>query len=163
MELQYRLNYLSNNQYFPFLWTYRSNYLPNLKRELQRSRVDSIQDVLLTVSDLYFCYEVAKAARRALTTLATQNLQVVGRFNSPPPPPPPTDSLPLDFKAIAAAKCSSAPWLARAELARFPDCCSNIGEPFVYILCFRHNRRSKDAAKAGSSDIHVRRRPFPRD
>ena len=41
-----------------------------------------MQDVLLTVPDLYFCYEVAKAARRAWNTLATRNLHVVGRFNS---------------------------------------------------------------------------------
>ena len=56
--------------------------------KLQRSRVHSMQDVLLTVSDLYFCYEVAKAARRAWTTLATRNLHEVGRFNSPYSPPP---------------------------------------------------------------------------
>ena len=71
---------------------YPSNYPPNLKRKLQRSRVHSMQDVLLTVPDPYFCYEVAKAARQAWTTLATRNLHVVGRFNSlnSPPPPPPT-------------------------------------------------------------------------
>ena len=52
-----------------------------------------MQDVLLTVPDLYFCYEVAKAARRAWATLATRNLHEVGRFNSlnsPAPPPLPT-------------------------------------------------------------------------
>ena len=47
-----------------------------------------MQDVLLTVPDLYFCYGVAKAGRRALTTLAIRNLHVVGRFNSLHPPPP---------------------------------------------------------------------------
>ena len=94
MELHHRSDYLPNSYYFPFLWTYPFNYLPSLKRKLQRSRVESMQDVLLTVSDLYFCYKVAKAARRALATLATRNLHVVGRFNSPPSLPLP-DSLRL--------------------------------------------------------------------
>ena len=35
-----------------------------------------MQDVLLTVPDLYFCYGVAKAARRASIALATRNRRV---------------------------------------------------------------------------------------
>ena len=46
-----------------------------------------MQDILLTVPDLHYCYEVAKTARRAWTTLATRNLHV-GIFKSPHPPPP---------------------------------------------------------------------------
>ena len=93
-----------------------------------------MQDVLLTVPDLYFCYEVAKAARRAWTTLATRNLHVVGRFNSPnsPAPPPSRQS---SFRIESCRK------MFFGSMAR--SCgggaasiyyCSNIGEPSVYIL-----------------------------
>ena len=50
---------------------HRPNYLPSLERKLLRTRVRSMQDVLLAVPDLYFCYELAKVARWALATLAT--------------------------------------------------------------------------------------------
>ena len=73
-----------------------------------------MQDFLLTVSDLYFCYEGAKAARRALTTLATKNIHVVGRFNSPPPS---SDSLPLDLKATR--KCSYGSMARSCEGCKF--------------------------------------------
>ena len=108
-----------------------------------------MQDVLLTVPDLYFCYEVAKTARWAWTTLATRNLHV-GIFNSSPAPPT-SESFPFESKA--AEKRSSAPWLAGAEVARFSY--SNIGGLFVNVLCFRHNCSKKDAGKAGGGDIHV--------
>ena len=59
-----------------------------------------MQDVLLTVPDLYFCYEVAKAARRAWTTLATRNLHVVGRINSPNSPTPPLPTVFLSNRKL---------------------------------------------------------------
>ena len=104
-----------------------------------------MQDVMLTVPDLYFCYEVAKTARRAWTMLATRNLHV-GIFNSPPPHPPSPESLPFESKA--AEKCSSAPWLAGAEIAPFPY--SSIGGLFVYVLCFWHNCSKKRCRKGKS-------------
>ena len=102
-----------------------------------------MQDVLLTVPDLHFCYEVAKTARRAWTTLAKRNLHV-GTFKSPhhpPPPTPPPSSERLPFESKAAGKCSSAPWLAGAEVARFPY--SSIEGLFVFVLCFWHNCSKK--------------------
>ena len=50
-----------------------------------------MQDVLLTVPDLCFCYEVAKKGSTTGLdyTLATRNLHVVGRFNNPNSPAPP--------------------------------------------------------------------------
>ena len=96
-----------------------------------------MQDVFLTVPDLYFCYKVGKAARRALTTLATRNLHVIGRLNSLNSPPPPPDSLPFESKA--AAKCSSAPWLARAEVARLQQ--SKLPRPPPLPTVFLLNRK----------------------
>ena len=107
-----------------------------------------MQDVLLTVPDLYFCYEVAKTARRTWTTLATRNLHV-GIFNSPHhphPPRPPSSSESLPFESKAAEKCCSAPWLTGAEVARSPY--SSIGELLVFVLCFWHNCSKKICRKS---------------
>ena len=164
MELHsYRSDKFQNSYDFPLLEIDPSKYPPNLKRKLQRSHVHSMLDALLTVPDLlYCCYEVTKAARRAWTMLATRNLHVVGRFNSPYslPPHPSPDSLPFESKA--AAKCSSAPWLARAEVASHTV--AQISEnPSAKSWCFGHNCRSKDSGKAGGGNGNVRRRPFSRD
>ena len=75
---------------------HRPNYLPSLEHKLLRTRVRSMQDVLLTVPDLYFCCEVAKVARWALTTLATTN-------HTPPSSLPP-HSLPFERKAASVAR-----------------------------------------------------------
>jgi hypothetical protein len=53
---------------------HRPIHLPSPERKLLRTRVRSMEDVLLTVPDLYFCYELAKVARWALTTLTTRNI-----------------------------------------------------------------------------------------
>ena len=111
-----------------------------------------MQDVLLTFPDLYFCYEIAKAGRRALTTLATRNLHVlVGRFNSTPPPPLlPTVFLSnrkLPQNVLRLHGLLVRRWRGSHTVAQTSE------NPSSTSWCFGHNCRSKDAGKAGGGKM----------